>query len=438
MKVKLMKVKLMKIFLLKINIIFFLFFTGIVYSSDIKNEITESSQGKYQGIPSNYFHKPLAKQIESYRAIYDHALNQYQGNIDDIKTKPIDGLFLILKNAFALVNDGITGKYPSTDGPKTDEDENLRLIWQQWENAKARGDKEKYLDELENLWEIAKRYEHSMTSVMFQRFNSQLAFLIDRYKSGDDIEDKNKPSINVLKESFFDFNDIIFILYGNQNNIKNRNVKKDHFVNQFCNNYYTSYIAFFDVLSVKKTDSQRTKSDPHWSSVNGTYAMLQHDFAHIDAMIDSYSNDSRSLKYIKEVCKIQKIYREEENLNDATVLMNGLFMIIHEKSSGLREATGDNLNDFITSATGIYKDFMIDGLKKYKTDSYKFHLRDLESIAYGLNKSPLHDDQGPFYAFKDVRGMPKDEKYQEKVKALKVGYGRFWDYFLRLVLAKLP
>ena len=87
------------------------------------------------------------------------------------------------------------------------------------------------------------------------------------------------------------------------------------------------YIAFFDVLSVKKTDSQRTKSDPHWSSVNGTYAMLQHDFAHIDAMIDSYSNDSRSLKYIKEVCKIQKIYREEENLNDATVLMNGLFMI---------------------------------------------------------------------------------------------------------------
>src|SRR3990167_8845692 len=60
------------------------------------------------GIPSGYVRCNIAQQMKYYREkVYDVALQEYGGNVEDLKTKPIAGLSMVLENAFALVNDYI-------------------------------------------------------------------------------------------------------------------------------------------------------------------------------------------------------------------------------------------------------------------------------------------------------------------------------------------
>jgi hypothetical protein len=120
-----------------------------------------------QTLPSGYQHCPIDKQIEYYRTkVYDVALAKYQGNVKALKSKPIPGLFLVLENAFALVNDAT-----------------LLNIEQKAEHLGE--DRQRWVDKLKKYWDEVKvlnEVNGGLTTRQFIAYNEFLAFYVDCFK----------------------------------------------------------------------------------------------------------------------------------------------------------------------------------------------------------------------------------------------------------------
>lgn len=386
-------------------------------------------------IPSDYKKCDIAQQLNYYRGkVYDPALASFNGSIDDLRSKPIPGLSLVLENAFALVSDYI----------EKDKIQNPT-------------NKEKYIEELRLLWEKANSIEGQLTSAFFQGFNKNLAYIIDCYKNNqnvtldnlicdnplayphwlDIIRDRIKAlesdintdsrTPNAIKEFYMDLlmtlsdmikekesddtftkygfkqcnnqiellkkeyirrefdpeditlvhyrnpnvENIIFIVYGNPNPaIRARNILPIHFVNQYFNENYTSHIAFFDILSSPKDIP--TRKDPHWSLENGTLKMLMHDLNHITTQISTLTN-LPELQYLKDIYQIQKKYKNKEKENEQTILMDGLFFITHERPDLAKpEHTIKNIdiNKYSDHIISIIKQKILNFKTKYGLDTY--------------------------------------------------------------------
>lgn len=397
--------------------------------------------------PIGYERCNVAEQLRYYREhVYDIALRQYNNNVEDLKVKPIPGLSVILENAFALVYDYIK------------------------EDTQSLADKDKYYNELQTLWDKAKLDEEKLTSSMFQGYNLDLAELIDRYKQNTDIIEKGRIPRRTI-------DDIVFIVYGNPNpENKKRLISPFHFVVQFCDPTYSSYIAFFDVLSMSK--EKRSRKDPHWSLENGTYRMLLHDLQHVSAQIEyltvSAIQDKPFYEEVKNNIKnafvsaynIQQKYKALGQNNEAAVLMDGLFMLIHERNAPFYRRYeffqyDDNLAEFLIKNMPIIKNMHIPDYHKYGTQKYKEEYRDWEFILRDKyvdtsdndKIKSVHDKEGnPFlpieYDFEQKKmsrpygnispfGDTDPDKVQQRnermSKALVDGYGRFWYYFADLL-----
>lgn len=397
--------------------------------------------------PSGYEPCNVVEQLKYYREqVYDVALRQYNDNVTDLKIKPIPGLSVVLENAFALVYDYIK------------------------EDTQSLSDKDKFYKELQSLWDKAKSDDGKLTSSLFQSYNLDLAELIDRYKENTDAIEKGRIARRTN-------DDIVFIVYGNPNpENKKRLISPFHFVVQFCDPSYSSYIAFFDVLSMSK--EKKSRKDPHWSLENGTYRMLLHDLLHVSAQIEfltvSALQDKPFYEEVKKNIKnalvsaynIQQKYKTLGQDNEATILMDGLFMLIHERNAPFYRRYEffqyeDNLADFLRTNMPIIKNMHIPDYHKYGTQKYKEEYRDWEFILRDKyvdtsdndKVKSVHDKDGkPFLPIEydpeqkkmsrpygDISPLGETDpvKVQQRnelmSKALMTGYERFWYYFVYLL-----
>lgn len=482
-------------------------------------------------VPTGYKSCNIQNQLKNSRKIYDLALEQYKNNVEDLKTKPINGLIDILANTYALVNDYIIK-----------------------DQAQKSSDKDKYLITLRESWARLYDIKDKLTSSIFQGVYLNLAYIIDQYKNEEEIslirlmsqnplaypdwmdqtfielqkfkekmEIKFKEDGNLKKQyndyiehmekhiresihesGFKDFGvssidqsfrvmikefnegkkpgtfmafpldegtetrDVIFIPCGNPIPGSARNISPIHFVKQFCDEKYPAYIALFDILSQPKSknssikEQRNTPKDPHWSTSNGTLRMLGHDLSHIREQLSKLISP-HARKYIQYVYRIQEKLREENNLNDATILINGLFMIIHERPdvAGLpplvQPLTGEavihffeNISEKFTQQIMAYNDRY--GLASYGSDAYKRENRDWEFIlkdkymdSDGTFK-PVHDEKGAFLPIEYNHGRKKmtrpfkDDplRNQKMSQALQDGYARFWSYFMSIIKKSTP
>ena len=91
------------------------FFLLLGFLTSLGSQTQASEQTNLEGIkntfdentlPSGYKHARIADQLDHFRNIYDAAYQKYK-SIDDLRTKPIDGLDKIIFNTYALVRDHI-------------------------------------------------------------------------------------------------------------------------------------------------------------------------------------------------------------------------------------------------------------------------------------------------------------------------------------------
>lgn len=396
-------------------------------------------------LPSGYIHCPVAQQLSYYREeVFDPAFNSNGKNISKLQKGAIPKLFLILENAFALINDYIT------------DDKSIGLE-----------EKTDYLDYLKDLWILAQNYEDVLTSSLFQGFNRNLAYIIDCYKDHIpiDLNEMKKENPQAYPEFMKDDplfenpnkDEVIFIVYGNPDRtIKKRNILPYHFVNQYCYRDYSGHIAFFDIFSTLQ--QKRSKKDPHWSKENGTLKLLKHDIGHYNYLSEFYVNEEE-IAFVKDTCDIAERYKKKSKLNEFTVLVNGLFIMLHEKPEIVEEIEPGS--SYIETAQQIIKDmkdqmkfapFAYNTLGFYGTKDYKEERRDWEYILKATYPGPndklrilVHDEQGkPFLPIEwnsekqRVSSLFKNSPTRQKdiQKALQEGYSRYWDYFLSLVECK--
>ncbi len=499
-------------------------------SNLIATNIVSTDSGTL-ALPRNYKHCNVSQQMENYRKIHDAALESYK-NVEYLKSKTIPGLFDVLTNAFALINDHILD-----------------------DTTRGSDQKEKYLSVLKDLWVRAKKSPDTLTSSIFQGFNKNLAYIIDCYKEQKDISingvmssnplafpdwsehfSKNLQAFkhkidescgdpeakkryinkftdieNYMKDKISDSNfklygirststafktleddyknrkieprdllffprqdedpnisDILFIIYGLPKPGKARNISPSHFVEQCLNENYSSYVSFFDILSKPKDkwnatkENRPTHKDPHWSLENGTERMLEHDLAHIRRQI-WYLKEVTALEYLKVAFTIQKKLKDQNKNNDATILMDGLFMIIHERPDVVMDGManpevredGKSFKFFEAIASKFKKTIMTydrndrsySGLSLYGSQTYKQENRDWEFILkdkYAESDGsikPVHDENGTFLPIeydvgqkKITRPFNNDPNRTEKmINTLSQGYARFWTYFLSII-----
>lgn len=200
--------------------------------------------------------------------------------------------------------------------------------------------------------------------------------------------------------------------------------------------------------------------------------MFEHDRDHnsvISMMIGKRPTDFnrlRSIYYLKNKLK------KSGSLNDAKILEDGLFVIVHEFDG--RPGMGHNKSDFYKKTAAVAKVSLTNPLAKgyvssedmgsqrfagYGSLEYKRIARDNEFILkdkYFDSKKGrftlVHDEHGPFLPieydetskkitrpFADIAPLgEKDptriaDRKAAMIDALTKGYARFWNYFLKII-----
>lgn len=382
----------------------------------------------------SYIRCTIAEQINYYRNVYDAALDLYGGNLQDLELQSIPGLSLILENMFALANKHL------------DQD-----------STRSKTDKAPYREWITKLWGHAAKLDGLLTNKNFLTLVKEIANGIQSYNENSTTYQNSSLYKSELFAPQAGPEKITFVICGHPNpDVKARNISPSHFVDQFFAESYSAYLAFLDVLSVKRPKS--TKKDAHWSFYNGTQNMLTHDLIHNIQIYNSIENNQTGLKdKLKYIYDVRNKLRERGRMNESIILENGLFVIFHEFYGMPRMSIiSDNFNkDLIENV----KRRMIEPLINYGTDTYKGTARDREFLlkdkyfdqTEGKFKL-VHDDQGPFLPitydetlkkttrpFRDI--APLREENPAKVEAredlmidaLAEGYIRFWDCFLKIL-----
>lgn len=488
-------------------------------------------------VPSGYVHKKPIDQIKDYREAFNTVWEE-KPNEELLPFEHVPGLFPILKNGFALVNDCISKKnedslidkeiepflestnffdiwkiMEKTKGTKISEKEVLAL-WSKIEPIIIRKELKKNLDE---LWGITKEInkKQRLSSAVSQCINMILARIVGKYKneriSPDSYPDSNiekmKNALDSIKnedtgKDFFSkigdpssdlhYGCVVFIIYANPDpNIRQRGILPERFVDQYCHEGYSAYLALFDVLSEQRTKG--TKKEAHYSSVNGTARMLEHDYAHISGEVsitkwEMKFPDFPFRGYIKQIYKIKEKLDKEEKYNEAKIISNGIFLLFHEilasvsfqaTKAGKKSISEDlkNNNEFgafamiVKEANGRMDEILHKrpvGSYEYKADprDWEYNLKNV----HDLDKKPFlpivrvsKEKERPFPIARDEGGkiivvtqetptegltylskeelgkdLPEikeaiDERNRLLTISLKDGYKRFWATFLKII-----
>lgn len=459
----------------------------------MKEELSTSSILKSQKtskLPSGYIHKRPIDQMRDYREAFDVVWGE-QPDAKLLALEHVPGLFPILKNGFALVNDTL------------------------FKGGERIGDKirKRYEDQLKVIWKLTKDKDNNgmLSSSIFQCINRELAILMQYYNNGErkppifgmrserrkvekfteDLKKGTEPDLQLLQPYL---KNIVFVIYANPDpKVKKRGLLPERFVEQYCHENYPAYIALFDVLSKPR---KNTKRDPHYSYFNGTFTMLDHDYAHagqttrIMELMDKIGFPFR--KYLQKIYKIAKKFKEDDKkTNDAIILLDGLFMLSHElpddfinslkdQKGKIQEllSSGKELEAFEMLIDEVIKQMQDENIKYPRRDfNYKVNVRDREYIlekARNSNEEPFlsvirvsEKKARPFPIARDKDGKiivatqntptesltylnkqelakdsPEikaaiDERRQRFSIALREGYQLFWDTFLKIVEANM-
>lgn len=420
---------------------------GDSFGMDVKGQTWDSHKEVWRPnesasvVPSVYKHMNIADQLKNYRDIYDRALKKYDGNVEAIKSQPIDGLFDVLKNAFALVYNCINDKYPNNKTFQESKDLDIAELRNIVINARKK-DKTPYIEALKTLWTKASQQKESMTSAAFQGFNKSLARIASFY-----MENEIYLPMEMEADRTNNVNDVVFVVYALPNPGNSRNISENRFVEQFFQGNYPAYIASFDILS---HHGVKTKKDPHISIFNGTYRLLNHDLAYHVKFQTHISNDCK--KYLKLINEIQKSYPQDSN--DSKILRNGLFMLIHEMFEELvdkerKNIDYTNLQTFTDSLVNLSQKYIENLLKTYGSENYNIEATDWESILMGVDDAdgkimdkekylnqknifvPQVKSMTPFMLM--MRNKQQSINRDSPQWMLSNGYNRFWNKFKELV-----
>ncbi|MBS0272015.1 MAG: hypothetical protein JSR85_05145 [Proteobacteria bacterium] len=400
----------------------------------IKKIAISSDEKVEPKLPSKYTHLPLPAQIMNYRKIYDKAFSKYGGDVEKLKTQPIEGLYSILKNGFALVHDSIAG--------------DIKVPMKGFINEHK---KQYSLRLLKNLWmSLNKGFPTGMIDTYdFCQFNYILSDLLSFYKGGEnnhfsknyydvfDSEIRKKIVPEALKWfSVFDKINlpIVSIIYLSPKPGQKRHLMPRRFVWEFFNPKYEGYLAVFDVLQ-KEDKKKRSKKDPHWSSVSGTRNFLTHDFTHI--IVDGQvCNDKALMKKMRKIFSFYKKYDEKENKRK--IIEHGLYILIHESPLTSEKTRTLKSIDKIINAIKLA---MIEKVKwrnaskkqELFTNASKHMLVDMERRyrEFGRDEEFILND---FFLQKEKW---VDLSAREKQHVIQLGYEKFWNCWLDLAKVAL-
>lgn len=218
--------------------------------------------------------------------------------------------------------------------------------------------------------------------------------------------------------------------------------------NLFSTDFPLSLLVF-DVTSQVVDLSASTKKDPHYSDSNGTYNLLRHDLSHYlqDWEIVNEIRFTKKLNifdYYKRLGEIVSFLQNStQEQNELKIFQSGLFILGHElsvifntKKNIYRLDSPLTFEELIKTIQNIMIENIIhsEGEKSGSWSAkgrnryyYKFFFRDHEFIL--KNKHDLSPDKKPYLPEKEVFNKLSLE---EKEEAVKDGYQRFWDDFLKI------
>lgn len=373
-------------------------------------------------LPKGYVHNAVGYQVSDYRKLYTAALAEYGGDYDVMCKSPIKGLGKIAKNAFALAHDVI-----------------LKA-----KNGQINEIKKMYLELLEILWAEFLGYRDSLTSEQFQAVNMKLASVIENFNKIN-----RQPNLPLRKT----YKTPIFIIYAKPEPGDNRGIASDRFVDEYFHKDFRAYLVLFDVLSEMPT--QNTSKNVHYSLFAGTYRMLFHDFQHVALSLEALRYDTDSIGYAltNKIYDMARIMKEKGDLQGYRILMNGLFLLTHEKPRSINWNSA--LPDPKNNLDEIYPEF----LKKYCV--HLSFMKGIDSNKSLTNYKHYNADWEYFLKAKDANGEPffdrkkikKEERYKKAtyykgeqiseeqlslkyITQLEDAYKRFWKKFQDLALSE--
>lgn len=297
----------------------------------------------------------------------------------------------------------------------------------------------------------------------------------------EDIQNESHVLILLNKEPlFFKLDEIISplllapvptsplcIVYANKVPSVKRGIMPVHFVREFLSGSYPAHILSFDpLLTMPSTPRKR---NPHWSQVATTQDLLIHDFSgHYHAFQTMNIKSQKVREVLQPFYQIQRQYEmNPATRNEATILMDGLFILTHEFVGIWGEVLKENKIAYSPNSVKIIKELLpalkamapagvakvfypsydFYGSRGYKEEyrDWEFILKDsyLDSNEGGMKL--VHDEKGSFLpgiTFDSNKGKSsrpfsdltlKEERDHAMKNALKQGYERFWDYFLKIL-----
>lgn len=421
----------------------------------------ESKLVSEEGLPETYDRKDknVALQIDAYR----NSFNDIMKHSDDKMTLPlqhIPGLFPIIKEGgFALVH----------------------VYMNKWGNA------EDYIPLVKRLWRITQQINQKewLSGAIFQEINIILADIVQGYNAGstekitliarklESLESHLLKSTTTgefakrvigkameLPSTGGQYKRPVFVIYAHPNpDVKIRGIGEKTFVEQYCHPDYPGYIAVFDVLSEPKAlkpegilekgpHEYKTKKDPHYSMENGTATMLNHDYAHINGTVfaEEFLNklNFNLHDYLKKIYQLKNEFdiNTKSDENNASILINGIFMLFHELALELpgivkqidysHVRTQDEFAALLIEGVRDWMGKFRDYAQEYKemipgNVPYKEELRDWERI---LEKSQDLDGN-PFVISKSR--VTRRGNIKANIGELADSYVRFWNAFLSIV-----
>jgi len=400
-------------------------------------DLAETNAKEYKAtnefLSTSYTHYTVPEQLDNYVKIYNEAYTS-----DPRLSGPIPGLYDILDNLFSLINYSIS----DDSEPFRDAEQGITTL----------RDKAFFLEHLSmfrNL--VASRFsERSPSSLEFQKIVGILVELLSSYrfqrhkqcelfnlhplKWGPAGEGLLDPLLKAAEKSET-YSAPTYIVAGLPERRSGRTIAPAHFVRQYFQNDYRAYLIFLDVVSDPKI---KEANDPHDSSYNGVDSMYEHDRDH-QGNLYGRLKDAKLHTMLKKIYQISEKYSKYRHYNEDAVLINGLFLFIHESTSAIRavfyKRTEWDLKTFVRALCEEYKSdlkFTAPGIfPTFASDLYNHLYRDWEYIVrskVGPSRTkPIHDRKGtPFY----IEGQNKEE-------SLEKAYARFFDYFYELVINAL-
>lgn len=428
-------------------------------------------------LPTGYTRSNVQTQLAEYRNIFDPIYEQVNGEnpsfsriekTREMSERHADGLINVFENGVK-----ITASFINKNPNHT----SLRYLSEIWFFAKEKNKEKKFSA---NVFSALNNFMALLTS-LYKEENINLKnlnvkiddeYVKDIINSIDEISNKkkkeNKHTINLTFSNFETYfpDRPNFIIYGNPDPEKPTKISEKTFVDQFFKYSYSGYVCLYDLNSKQKREG--TKSDPHFSSENGTYNMLRHDQEHnfwIFKMEEKYENFKDWFSTLNKAYQMIKKINE----NDSKILYSGIFELFHDEGMNMfPKKEKVSLYEGMKHAVEEIKHSSTQRIDTYSRGDYKKQIRDAENIlknkneegkqflpriSISLNKErpfPIaKTDDRKYIIVKDQRDFTESMKWvipqkqapenirQERVEkylklALKKGNNEFWDRFLEI------